>query len=348
MKEEVNNHDNVSTYDFDGVLPKLKLPKNSTTRILILLFIVLVLPLSIYLANRAVNYRSKAAATPATISVLPATSTIPFERDYSVMVDAADNVIGFARVEIVFDNSKLMLENIGLSIASECGAAATTEWRLCTTVQSTSIAQANTSGKVVFVLGLTPDDKAAGLGPKGIFEFMTLSFFSKSTTNNDLVSLPSNNLTTGIQLVNLNSESIPVTMQVANITLNPVVATATSTPTPLPTATLTPTPLPTNTPTPVPTATLTPVPPTSTATPIPTSGVTSSPTAVPTGTVAQGDADGDGDVDLIDYSILFSVFGKNPSDTSWLPWGPAADFNGDNTVNLLDYGILFANFGSGN
>jgi len=59
-----------------------------------------------------------------------------------------------------------------------------------------------------------------------------------------------------------------------------------------------------------------------------------------------GDADGDCDVDLIDYSILFSVFGLDENMNGWLPWGPAADFVADGTINLLDYGVLFLNFGT--
>jgi len=50
----------------------------------------------------------------------------------------------------------------------------------------------------------------------------------------------------------------------------------------------------------------------------------------------QGDANGDGSVNLADFSILASVFGTANA---------SADFNGDGYVNLADFSILAANFG---
>jgi hypothetical protein len=49
-----------------------------------------------------------------------------------------------------------------------------------------------------------------------------------------------------------------------------------------------------------------------------------------------GDANGDGWVDLFDFSILAGVFGTAD---------PRADFNGDGWVDLLDFSILANNFG---
>ena len=61
-----------------------------------------------------------------------------------------------------------------------------------------------------------------------------------------------------------------------------------------------------------------------------TLNVEGAPTSLP------GDADGDGMVNLVDFSILASVFG-----TAYA----SADFNGDGFVNLADFSILAANFG---
>lgn len=57
-----------------------------------------------------------------------------------------------------------------------------------------------------------------------------------------------------------------------------------------------------------------------------------------------GDIDGDGDVDIVDYVILFANFGKNASD----PQADArADINNDGKINILDYTYVFENFGQG-
>ena len=52
-----------------------------------------------------------------------------------------------------------------------------------------------------------------------------------------------------------------------------------------------------------------------------------------------GDANGDGNVDLLDLDILGQEFGMSGA-------GLAADFNGDGTVDLLDLDILGTNFGT--
>jgi len=53
--------------------------------------------------------------------------------------------------------------------------------------------------------------------------------------------------------------------------------------------------------------------------------------------VLPGDANGDGMVNLVDFSLLATAFGTADS---------SADFNGDGFVNLVDFSILAANFGN--
>jgi hypothetical protein len=55
-----------------------------------------------------------------------------------------------------------------------------------------------------------------------------------------------------------------------------------------------------------------------------------------------GDATGDGFVNLADFGVLRANFGEEGSQLTFND----ADFNGDETVNLADFGILRANFGS--
>ncbi|MEQ9461424.1 MAG: alpha-amylase family glycosyl hydrolase [Phycisphaeraceae bacterium] len=61
-----------------------------------------------------------------------------------------------------------------------------------------------------------------------------------------------------------------------------------------------------------------------------------------------GDANLDGQVDLIDLSTLATNFGQiAPTDGNVLGWADA-DFNGDNTIDLIDLSILATNFGQTN
>ncbi|MEM7682392.1 MAG: PEP-CTERM sorting domain-containing protein [Planctomycetota bacterium] len=55
-----------------------------------------------------------------------------------------------------------------------------------------------------------------------------------------------------------------------------------------------------------------------------------------------GDANGDGDVDLLDFDILAGNFGAGPGAVGGASIG---DFNGDGAVDLLDFDILAGNFG---
>ena len=52
-----------------------------------------------------------------------------------------------------------------------------------------------------------------------------------------------------------------------------------------------------------------------------------------------GDADGDGDVDLVDFNVLKGGFGQNGGLTD-------GDFNRDGAVDLLDFELLETNFGA--
>ena len=53
----------------------------------------------------------------------------------------------------------------------------------------------------------------------------------------------------------------------------------------------------------------------------------------------QGDANGDGRVNLNDFNILAANFGQGPRDFT------QGDFNYSGTVNLSDFNILAARFG---
>jgi hypothetical protein len=139
--------------------------------------------------------------------------------------------------------------------------------------------------------------------------------------------------------------------------------TATTTPTPVPTATSTPVPA-----TPTATPTSTPAPPAPTDTPTKTaapSSTTVPPTATgtPTGTATAtalpgptyscpdldptrelGDINGDGRVDLTDFSIFAGDFGKDTSQGAVLN-SLYSDMNCDGKVDLTDFSIFAGQFG---
>ncbi|MEM7682230.1 MAG: dockerin type I domain-containing protein [Planctomycetota bacterium] len=56
-----------------------------------------------------------------------------------------------------------------------------------------------------------------------------------------------------------------------------------------------------------------------------------------------GDANGDGSVDLLDFDVLAGNFGAGPGFGGGISGG---DFNGDGNVDLLDFDILAGNFGA--
>ena len=113
----------------------------------------------------------------------------------------------------------------------------------------------------------------------------------------------------------------------------------TPTPSPTPTSTPIPTPIPSLTPTPTPTPVSTPTPSPTTA-PTPTPKFTPTPTPeVPTPTpifppsCAKIDFNGNGVVDILDWSLMVEMYGQTGED---LP----GDFNGDGEVNILDVSIF--------
>lgn len=105
-----------------------------------------------------------------------------------------------------------------------------------------------------------------------------------------------------------------------------------------PTPTSVPTPAATAVPTPSPSLPSSPIPTPSPLLPAPISTPTSTP-APPTSALP-GDIDANGKVDIFDYNILLTAFGrKSPQDLK------GADLDGDGDVDIFDYNILLTNFG---
>jgi cytochrome c peroxidase len=64
------------------------------------------------------------------------------------------------------------------------------------------------------------------------------------------------------------------------------------------------------------------------------------------GNICDADLNGDGQVDLSDFSLLRSVFGSTAPGAEPFVLADHADFNGDGTVDLSDFSIFRASFGS--
>lgn len=130
-----------------------------------------------------------------------------------------------------------------------------------------------------------------------------------------------------------NDPLLPVMKKYAGMSLY---ASMGGSPTPSPSVSPTPSPSPTLSPSPSPSVSPTPQMSPST-TPSPTPSIIPSPTPSASPAVCVGDINGDGKVDLIDYSLLISNFFQQPL------LDPRADLNGDGKVDLIDYSILLNN-----
>jgi murein DD-endopeptidase MepM/ murein hydrolase activator NlpD len=72
-----------------------------------------------------------------------------------------------------------------------------------------------------------------------------------------------------------------------------------------------------------------------------TTSITSQTTLVDMGTLFEGDANNDDLVNLLDFNILASSFGKNAGN---IGYNPHADFNRDTFVNIADFKAMASNF----
>ena len=60
------------------------------------------------------------------------------------------------------------------------------------------------------------------------------------------------------------------------------------------------------------------------------------------GTLIEGDADGNGEIGILDFSMLAAAFGSARGDAGW---DERADFNNDGAVTVYDFSLLASNYG---
>lgn len=312
-------------------------PSKSARQLIVIALIVFSIPAGVMLSQNIQRFRTGAALETAQIYFSPATQSLPPDSNFKVMVDSKTNQVGFVRVQYTFNPSLVQLTS-----------EVTTAPIFSTVVSKTTMSQANASGQVVFVIALSPSDRANP--PSGVFEVANFNVKAVSTTQNASASLTFTDAE--IQLVDLASQVIPFTTGGSLLTLNPVTATSTSAPTATttsaPTATSTTVPSATSTATPTattaPSATSTIAPtstsaPTATNTVAPSATATSAPTATNTTAPKIGDVNNDGIVNIADVGIIIDVYGTSPAGDA------RADLNKDGRVNIIDIGIVIDHYG---
>ncbi|MBI1863646.1 hypothetical protein HYS03_00305 [Candidatus Woesebacteria bacterium] len=124
---------------------------------LVLIVVLVALPFTLYEVFQSAKYLSKALINPVSLSFLPSSVSLPPDGTLRLMMDAKTYKIGFVKVEIDFDNSKV-------NLASEVIPTTT----LKKVISLTSLANANATGKIVAILGIDPNDVANA--PTGAFE----------------------------------------------------------------------------------------------------------------------------------------------------------------------------------
>jgi hypothetical protein len=190
----------------------------------------LALPITVVLAQRVVKYFTGAAS--ATVYFEPSSADLPPDTTLRLMINSGSTNVGFARVEVNFDNTKvrltseisttdaLTMNNADVTNTSSLPPDACTGTEKC--IIKTPMNAANNTGKIVLVLAKDP--RVSTNAPSGIFELARFTFtpHTDSVTSTN-VSIPSN------QLVDLNAQKFSVTANGATLYLNG--GTASPTPT---------------------------------------------------------------------------------------------------------------------
>jgi len=344
---------------------KQVLSRNNVARMLVTLVLILLLPFEVKLAQQIIRLISEAQTPTVEVSFVPASQSLPPASNTKIMIDAKSNNLAFVRLSFTFDLGKVgLLQEITLSDQFK------------NVITKTSMAQANSTGKVVLVAGVSPGDPL----PTGLIEFGSFSIGSSTTEANASTNLAFT--VSDIQIVETSEVNLAIQATDSVVTLNPtievsptnsptqtpsvttaeesptpsVIVTLTPTPTPEPptptlaigvsptpsptgslVATSTPTPTVTSTPTPIPTATPTPTPlPTPTFTPTP------KPTATPTTAPQASTGQSSGQPSSGSSSSPSSSSGSSSPQAS--SGGKRGDLNGDGKVNIFDLSVLLSGF----
>ncbi len=211
-------------------------------------FLVVVPAIAIFLIVAAAQKRqtlsTSADTHQASVSFQLASWDLPPQSTFGIWINSNSPVI-YSDIELSFDPKLIKMTN---EIVLKGG--------LTKNIKVTSMAEANTTGKVSVVSGADPALSAAP--PSGVFQVADLTFNSNTSSQN--VSTTITFVGSGIQIIALDHSVFNTTATGINLVINK------STPIPTAKPTTSPTPVPTPVPTPMPTVkpTITPAP---TATP---------------------------------------------------------------------------------
>jgi len=163
---------------------------------------------------------TRAVVHQAKVSVLPATLSLPPNGTLQVWA-TTDSPLAFINVEVTFDPAVIKLTaEVDLSTAA---------WGRV--IRQTTMATANTTGKMTLVIGLDPTHVQTP--PTGTFQLATLSFGANTTASNATTTVAITSASS--QLVAVDTTVFAVTVLGSAVTVNPL-------PTPTPTVAVTPTP----------------------------------------------------------------------------------------------------------
>ena len=191
---------------------KSRFGTSTLLKLSLLLIIVLSIPVGVYLQGKRTSLRSKAQEVPVRLYFSPSQTTTSTGVVLKLLVDAQSNKIGFTRIEFAYDQTKLALTQ---------EIQTTTLFK--TQVSKPSMAEANATGKAVVVLGLSPENRVSP--PTGVFEFAQLTFASITSEVNQTTNV---NFVDGIQLVDMQANTLTFTSENATIILNPQAQSAIS------------------------------------------------------------------------------------------------------------------------
>jgi hypothetical protein len=282
------------------------------------------------------SWFTKAGTNTVNVSFQLSSWSLPPENNFEIWL-SPNNPVGFADIEIQFNPNLVKLtKEIVLKD------------RLTKVIKVSTMAEANSTGKISIILGLDPSQ--INNPPKDPFQVATVSFNSNTSDQNVSTEISFDNDST--QIVALDTTVFTITSSNLNLNINPTpTPIATTSPTESPSTSKEPSATPdsnvvlTESPTPSPEATSsiapTPSPTASSATETNQSNTTSTSTSSntssnsPNTSSKNGDINNDNVVDIRDLSILLSNWNKNTS---------TGDINHDNIVNINDLSLLLSNW----
>lgn len=184
--------------------------KENRFKLASLLVLLLTMPAAILLVQQTFRFFSGAAVTQANVYILPATANVSGAQTFQVMIDPKGNPVGFASLDLTFDNTKVQLTQNPVSSGI-----------LGTTIDLTTANTANTTGVINIDMGLNPSQTA----PTQPFELANITLQPQSGVGTNVQTLLG---LANIQVVDKNTEGdMTVDSTGSTLTLNPNSATPT-------------------------------------------------------------------------------------------------------------------------